>query len=248
MARLEQPVRVFVSASAIGFYGVAGDEVLDESARSTDIFQSRMCQEWEAAAKSAARLGARLVRLRIGLVLGMDGGALPQLVRPVRLGLGAVLGAGTQWMSWIHIADLVRLFEFALDTPRLSGAVNAVAPMPVTHQEFQKVMGRVLHRPVWLRIPGFIVRTALGEMAQLLIDGQRVAPARAQALGFKFRHRELPSALKSLLAPQSVADAPAQVYFNGACPVCQAEMTHYAALCAELATGAAVHRLRAAAK
>lgn len=232
MARLDQPVRIFLSASAIGFYGVRSDEVIDEAARSTETFQSRLCQDWEAAAKAAARLGARLVRLRIGLVLGTDGGALPQLLRPIRLGLGAVLGAGTQWMSWIHIDDLVRLFEFALDTPRMSGAVNAAAPTPVTHRDFQKALGRVLHRPVWLRIPGRMVRMALGEMAELLIDGQRVVPARAQATGFKFRHRELTSALKDLLAADEVVDAPSQVYFNGSCPVCQTEMSHYARLCA----------------
>jgi uncharacterized protein (TIGR01777 family) len=232
MARLEQPVRIFVSASAIGFYGVRGDELIDESARPTQIFQSRMCQDWEAAAKAAARLGARLVRLRIGLVLGMDGGALPQLVRPVRLGLGAVLGPGTQWLSWIHIDDLVRLFEFALDTPRLSGAVNAVSPTPVTQRDFQKTMGRILHRPVWLRIPGTLIRTALGDMAELLVDGQRVMPSRAQATGFTFHHPQLASALNSLLAARTASDAPAEVYFNGACPVCQAEMSHYAALCA----------------
>jgi uncharacterized protein (TIGR01777 family) len=130
MGRLSHPVRVFVSASAIGYYGIRGEELLDEQARPTDVFQSQLCQEWEAAARAAARLGARLVRMRIGLVLGRDGGALPQLARPVRLGLGAILGSGRQWVSWIHIEDLVRLFEFVLDTPRVNGAVNAVAPVP----------------------------------------------------------------------------------------------------------------------
>lgn len=233
MGRLSNPVRVFVSASAIGYYGVRGGELLDESARPTEDFQSQLCQEWEAAARAAARLDARLVRMRIGLVLGRMGGALPQLARPVRLGLGAILGNGHQWMSWIHIDDLVRLFEFALDTPRMNGAVNAVSPAPVTHWQFQKSMAQVLKRPLWLRVPAVFIRYALGEMAQLLVDGQRVIPARATTLGFHFRHVQIQEALADLLHKESMGNVPADIYFNDQCPVCKTEMAHYATLCAQ---------------
>lgn len=233
MARLANPVRVFVSASAIGFYGVGGEQVIDEQGGPSSIFQSRLCQDWEAAAQVAARLGARLVRVRIGLVLGMDGGALPQLLMPIRMGLGAILGNGAQWVSWIHIDDLIRLFEFAIDTPRVSGALNAVSPEPVTHRQFQHALAQQLRRPLWLRAPSLVIRALLGEMAQLLVDGQRVVPARAAALGFKFRYRRLQDALAVLLGPETSDSAPAKVYFNGDCPVCRTEMTHYARLCAQ---------------
>ena len=197
--RLRRPPRILISASAIGYYGVHGSEQLDEQARPSPIFQSELCQQWEAAADSGEALGMRVVKLRIGLVLGRDGGALPQLARPHRLGLGAVLGSGTQWMSWIHIDDLIRLFEFALDTPLARGALNAVSPEAVTHLQMQRAMARVLHRPLWLRVPAFVVRAGLGEMAQLLIEGQRVIPSRAEMLGFEFHYPGVEEALASLL-------------------------------------------------
>ena len=233
MGRLTAPVRVFVSASAIGFYGIGGDEVIDERGRPTSIFQSQLCQDWEAAARAAARLGARLVRVRMGLVLGSDGGALPRLLKPIRLGLGAVLGSGAQWVSWIHIEDLVRLFEFAIDTPRASGALNAVSPEPVTHRQFQEALAQQLRRPLWLRVPAFVLRAALGEMSQLLVNGQRVVPTRAATLGFKFRHRRIHDALRDLLGTTTADGMAAEVYFNGDCPVCRTEMSHYSNLCAK---------------
>ncbi len=190
---------VFVSASAIGYYGVRGDEPLDEQAAPQPIFQSRLCREWEEVACTAEGLGSRVVRLRLGVVLGRDGGALPQLALPVRLGLGAILGSGRQGAPWIHIEDVVRLIEFALDQPQLAGAVNAVAPGHVTHAQMQRTLARVLHRPLWLRVPAFVLRAALGEMAQLLVDGQHVVPARALAAGFTFAHPQLEPALQGLL-------------------------------------------------
>ena len=198
--RLSRPPRVLVSASAIGYYGIGSkDELLDEKCNPESIFQSRLCQEWEGTADAAEGLVHRIVKMRIGLVLGRDGGALPQLVKPMRWGLGALLGDGQQWVSWIHIADLVRLFEFAIDTPLLRGPVNAVSPGAVRHRQMQTLIAKVVHRPLWARIPALVIRTALGEMSQLLVDGQRVTPARATALGFLFKHPTIGEALADLL-------------------------------------------------
>jgi uncharacterized protein len=202
-ARLEKTPRVFISASAIGYYGVRGAEQVDEQASSQRIFQSELCRRWEEAATGAEAFVPRVVRLRLGLVFGRDGGALPSLALPVRLGLGTVLGSGEHWVSWIHIEDLVRLMEFVLESPSLQGAVNAVSPNPATYRQLQQALGRALHRPIWMRIPAFAVRAALGEMAQLLVDGQRVLPTRVLAAGFEFRHPELSEALDDLVGPLS---------------------------------------------
>ena len=233
--RLQQAPRVFVSTSAIGYYGLHGDQRLDEQSAPQAIFQSQLCQQWEEAASAAEALCARVVRLRFGLVLGRDGGALPGLARPIRAGLGAVLGDGRQWVSWIHIDDLVRLIEFALDKPALRGAVNAVAPHAATHLQVQSTLARALRRPMWMRAPAFIVRAGLGEMAQLLVDGQRVVPRRALTSGFTFRHPDLREAITHLIdaaARESEVEL-TEMYFNGECPVCSAGMTRYAALCAD---------------
>jgi uncharacterized protein (TIGR01777 family) len=232
--RLIHPPRVFITASAIGYYGLGGDDPIDESGSPQPIFQSQLCQEWEAAAAAADGLGARVVRLRIGLVLARSGGALPQLARPVRFGLGAVLGSGKQWVSWIHIADLIRLFEFALDTPTCRGATNAVSPAAATHAQMQRLLAKTLHRPLWMHIPAIFIRAALGEMSQLLVDGQRVVPSRALAAGFVFKFQNLGGALEHLLGrrPPEATDTAAAIYYNGECPICRTEMEHYADLCA----------------
>jgi uncharacterized protein (TIGR01777 family) len=212
-SRALSPVKVFVSASAVGFYGVTGNEIVDEQGRPMPIFQSQMCQDWEAAARAAARLGVRLVRLRMGLVLGADGGVLPRLALPVRLGLGAILGTGKQWVSWIHVDDLVGLIEFAIENPAVRGAVNAVSPTPITHLELQGALARTLGRFIALRVPRFLLRLVLGEMAQLLVDGQRIVPTRATTLGFKLRHPRIDEALKSLLRPAAAPNlSTAEVY------------------------------------
>jgi uncharacterized protein (TIGR01777 family) len=232
-ARLTNAPRVFISASAIGYYGVRGDERIDEQGTSQPIFQSELCQQWEEAAMAAESLGARVVRLRFGLVFGRDGGALPSLALPVRLGLGAILGAGKQWVSWIHVDDLVRLIELTLEKPSLRGAVNAVAPNPATHLQVQRALARTLRRPMWMRMPAFAVRAVLGEMAQLLVDGQRVLPRRALAAGFDFRYRDLIAALDHLIGPRASRAELTEMYYNSDCPVCNAEMSHYAKLCAD---------------
>lgn len=234
-ARLARPPRVAVSASAIGYYGVHGDDPIDERGGPQPVFQSQLCREWEEEARRLESLETRVVRLRFGLVLGRDGGALPQLARPVRAGLGAVIGTGRQWVSWIHVEDLVGLIEHALDTPEWHGVFNAVAPAPVTHLEMQRSLARTLHKPLWLRVPAFILRACLGEMAQLLVDGQRVVPARAAAAGFAFRYPQLQGALDHLLgaAAKDHDAALAEIYYNGDCPVCRVEMNHYEKICAD---------------
>jgi uncharacterized protein (TIGR01777 family) len=233
-SRLAIPPRVLVNASAIGYYGVRGDEEVDELGLTQPVFQSQLCREWEAIAVEAEALGVRVVRLRLGLVLGRDGGALPQLARPVKLGLGAILGSGRQWISWIHIDDVIRLVSFALRTPSVHGALNAVAPRAVTHAQMQRALAATLHRPLWLKIPALVLRTLLGEMAQLLVDGQRVVPRRAVDEGFTFRFPELQRALTDLLRPSKLATSHLvpDVYYNGNCPVCSTEIDHYARICA----------------
>ena len=199
IARADPSPPLLVSASAIGYYGIHGDEVIDERGAPSPIFQSQLCQRWEAAAMGATELGTRVARIRIGVVLARDGGALPGLLRPIRFGAGAVLGSGRQWVSWIHITDLVRLFEFVLDHHSAEGAFNATSPTPVTHAQMQHAIASALHRPLWLRIPAFALRSALGEMAQLLVDGQRVVPERTLAFGFNFKFPDLRAALADLI-------------------------------------------------
>jgi len=194
--------RVMASASAIGFYGTAGDAWLDEtSPPQPQAFQSRLCVAREAATDAARELGMRVVNLRLGLVLGADGGILPQLARPAKFGMAAVIGDGRQWMSWIHLEDVLRVLELALADITLEGPINVVAPQPARQRDFQRALTRVLRRPLWLRVPGVVLHLALGEMAELLVRSQRVAPRRLNERGFGFRHPELEPALRALLKP-----------------------------------------------
>jgi uncharacterized protein (TIGR01777 family) len=198
--RAQRP-EVLISASAIGFYGPAGDMWLDEASPPQAAFQSQLCLAREAAADAAIRLGMRAVNLRIGLVLGADGGIFTRLALPAKFGLAARIGDGRQWMSWIHVDDLVRIVDLALENAALSGPINAVAPAPVRQDEFQRALTRALHRPYWLWIPGVALRVALGEMAELLVQGQRVTPRRLLDAGFAFRHAELAGAIDELVRP-----------------------------------------------
>jgi len=199
MARRPDPPAVMVSASAVGFYGVRGSERVDETAQPQAVFQSEICRLWEEAALRCTGLGVRCVQLRFGVVLGADGGALPAFARPARMGLAAVMGTGRQGFPWIHIEDAVGLIPWAL-SGNIEGPVNAVAPGLVSQREFQSTLCAVLHRRLLLRVPAWPVRLALGEMSQLLVDGQFVEPARAIRAGFEFRHPELRGALADLLA------------------------------------------------
>jgi len=191
--------RVFISASAVGYYGMRGDEPVDESGAPGDDFFGDLCQQWEAAAAPAVELGVRLVNVRIGIVLASEGGALDEMVAPVKLGIAGPLGTGRQYMSWIHIDDMVNVLCRALDDESLRGPVNATAPNPVPNREMMKTLGRVLNRPVFMPVPAFALRLLKGEMAVYLTTGQRVSPKRLQDLGFSFAYRELEQALTDLL-------------------------------------------------
>ena len=200
MARLEHKPKVLVCASAVGYYGQRGDQPLDESAAPGEGFLSDVCREWEAEADRAASFGIRVVKIRIGLVLGRDGGALAAMLLPFRLGLGARLGDGRQWMSWIHLEDLTGMIRFALANDQASGAWNGVAPNPVTNAAFTRALGAALHRPAFFWAPEFVIRLGAGEMAQILFNSQRCAPAAPLAAGFRFRFPDLGPALHSVLS------------------------------------------------
>lgn len=189
---------VLVSASAVGYYGARGDEELTEASSPGKGFLTDLSVAWEAEAQRASEF-TRVVLPRIGIVLSRDGGALPAMLPVFRLGLGGRLGDGAQWMSWIHIDDVVGMIEAAIADNRWEGPVNTVAPSPVTNAEFTKALGQALRRPTILPAPAFAVRAALGRMAEaLLLTGQKVLPARAAELGYEFRYRSLGTALEAL--------------------------------------------------
>jgi hypothetical protein len=198
----EQRPRVLVNASAIGYYGDRGEEVLTEaSSPGTDAeFLAGVTRAWEHEARQAEDLGVRVVRLRIGIVLGRDGGALGAMLTPFRLGLGGPLGDGRQWWSWIHRYDLVTLALSALTRDDVAGAVNATAPEPVRQREFAKELGRVLHRPALLPAPAFVLRTALGDFSSELLGSKRVLPRAAEAAGINFAFPTLSGALREIVA------------------------------------------------
>jgi len=199
LAEADPRPRVLVCASAVGYYGDRGDEVLGEDAPAGGDFLAGVCREWEAAAQEARGAGVRPVSARIGVVLGLGGGALPRLARPVRLGLGGTIGRGRQWMSWVHVKDLGRLILHAIDTESLEGPLNATAPQPVTNRELTRTLGRLLRRPTLLPAPPFALRLALGEVARLLTDSQRCSADKALASGFEFGFPALDGALRQLL-------------------------------------------------
>jgi uncharacterized protein (TIGR01777 family) len=199
MARQSVRPRVLVSGSAIGYYGPRGDEALDESATPGDDFAAQLCRDWETEAMQAEGLDVRTCRVRTGIVLAADGGALAKMLPPFRLGVGGPMGDGRQWMSWIHRDDLVRMIAWLLDSDRAGGAYNGTAPEPVSNRDFARTLGKTLHRPAVLPTPAFVLKAGFGEMAQLLLTGQRVLPAHALAEGFAFRFPTLEAALRDLL-------------------------------------------------
>jgi hypothetical protein len=191
--------KILVNASAIGYYGPRGDEPLTESSPPGGGFLATLAVEWEAEAKKAADHGARVVLIRTGLVLARRGGALSKMALPFKFFIGGPLGSGRQWVSWIHLEDEVGLIQFLLDHPTASGPVNATAPNPMTMKEFCSILGMVMRRPSWAPVPSFALRLLLGEMAEMLITGQRVQPARARELGYDFRYADLAAALRDCL-------------------------------------------------
>lgn len=197
LARLESPPQVLVCASAIGYYGDRGDEVLDETSDPGTGFLADVCREWEAAAAPAAETGIRVVHLRFGMVLSRGGGALQKMLTPFKLGAGGRIGSGRQYWSWIHLDDVVGAIVHAIATADLNGPVNAVGPQPVTNAEFTRTLGRVLHRPTIMPMPAFAARLALGEMAdELLLSSARVLPRKLEQSGYTFAFSDLAAALQ----------------------------------------------------
>lgn len=191
--------QVLVCASATGYYGDRGTEVLTEQSKPGRGFLPDTCKEWESTADLARALGLRVVKLRTGVVLGKGGGALAKMLPPFRMGIGGPLAGGKQWMSWIHLQDMVRLVSWAVASPQVQGPINCVAPNPVTNKDFTRILAAALHRPAFLPVPEFALKLLYGEMASVLIESQRVMPKAALDLGFQFQRPELGEALSDLL-------------------------------------------------
>ena len=192
--------KIFLSASAEGFYGRRGDEIITEESSKGVGFFSEVCSEWEAEAERAKEFGARVVMPRIGIVLAKNGGALAEMMTPFKLGVGGTIGSGKQWMSWIALDDLIGVIHFLLENETLEGPYNATSPTPVTNEEFTDTLGKVLHRPTILPIPAFAIRLLFGEKGQtLLLEGTRVLPKRLLDAGFEFKFTNLEEAMKHVL-------------------------------------------------
>ncbi len=191
--------RVLINASAVGYYGHVPQETVTEDHLPANDFLGKTCAAWEAAALKAQSLGVRVVLLRSGIVLDKKGGALPRMLLPFRLFVGGPLGSGDQWFPWIHVEDEVRAILFALETSSISGPANLAAPEPATMRDFTAVLGSVLRRPRFFRVPAFVLKAALGEMADIVLTGQKVIPQKLSNAGFEFRFPTLVGALESLL-------------------------------------------------
>ncbi len=190
---------VFVSASAMGYYGnVEHDEVTESRAKGNG-FLADTCEQWENTAREAEKWGLRVVLTRIGVVLEKDGGALQRMLLPFRIFMGGHLGSGKQWFSWIHRDDIVEAIIFLLGAPNIAGPVNLVSPNPVTMKEFCRVLGKVMGRPSWAPVPSFVLRSLLGEMSEMLLTGQRVIPQKLQEAGYRFKYPRLEEALAAIL-------------------------------------------------
>lgn len=199
MKTWSQAPGVMVSGSAVGYYGDQGDQTVTESTSPAPEFTHQLCSDWEKAALEAEPLGVRVCISRTGLVVGRNGGFLQQMVTPFRFGLGGRLGSGRQYMPWVHRSDVVAALLWMINTETAKGAYNMVSPAPVTNQEFTQTLARVLDRPAFLPAPSMALKLALGEMARLLLTGQRAVPARLEEEGFKFQYRNLEPALREAL-------------------------------------------------
>jgi len=196
---IKAPVKTFISASAVGYYGDRNDEILYEESESGTGFLADCCKQWEAAVDEGMKSGMRVVKLRIGIVLSKQGGALSELARPVSFFVGAPLGSGKQWMPWIHLTDLVAIFEKAIENSDYSGTFNACTPYPVTNYEFTKILAKKLFRPVWpINVPEFVLKTMLGEMSTVILNSNRTSPQKLLDMGFRFRYQGLDAALSEI--------------------------------------------------
>jgi len=191
---------VVISGSALGYYGLHdNDTKINESGQGDDSFSSKLCVAWEKQAKRFEDLGIRTCYLRTGIVLGKNGGALSKMLPPFKFGLGGPMGSGKQWMSWIHMDDIVGIIRYAVDNESVSGAINGTAPNPVTNKTFSSTLGRVLKRPAFIPMPAFVMKLMMGEMAEeLLLSGQRVVPEKLVKAGYQFKYPELKTALKDI--------------------------------------------------
>jgi uncharacterized protein len=201
LAKMAARPRVIVSASAIGYYGDRSDEVLNEDSPPGKDFLSELAVEWESEAEKAEALGIRVVRTRFGVILARDGGALPEMARPFRFGVGGKIGSGQQWISWVSLEDVAAILRVALEDGTVRGPINVVSPQPVRNAEFTLALAAALHRPAFIPVPAPVLRLVLGEMADaLLLSSRRVVPERLQKLGYRFLHSDLPATLTSLLS------------------------------------------------
>lgn len=201
LARLRQKPKVFLCASATGYYGDRGDEILTESSEPGTDFLALLARDWEAEAMRAEDIGIRTVRLRYGVILSDAGGALPRMVTPFKFGVGGRFGSGRQWMSWITLDDAIEITRFAIVNDAFAGPVNIVAPDPVRNADFARALAKALHRPAIFPAPAFALRLVLGEMADpLLLSSQRVRPERLLAMNYAFRYSDPAAALESILA------------------------------------------------
>jgi uncharacterized protein len=199
MRQAERRPPVFLNASAVGYYGDRGEDVVTEDDPPGHDFLARLVADWEAAAIPARDLGVRVVRPRIGVVLGTDG-ALPMMAMPVRFFVGGPIGSGRQWVPWVHVDDVVGMFRFAIEQPELEGPINVCAADPVRNRDLMGAIGRALHRPLWFPVPGPLLRVFFGEVCYALLTGQRVVPTVAQRLGYVFREPVLLPAVRKALA------------------------------------------------
>ena len=192
------PAQVFVSASAVGFYGDTGDAIVTEASAPGRDYLAQLCEDWEAEARRAAPAGTRIALLRTGIVLERSGGALPRMMLPFRFFAGGPIGSGRQYVSWIHRLDWVEMVRWIVETAAADGPINITAPAPITSRQMSRAIGRALHRPSLLPTPSFAVRLAVGELAHSILTGQRAVPARAQALGYHFRYPDIDQAFRGL--------------------------------------------------
>lgn len=197
--RLEQKPEFLISGSAIGYYGTSDTMIFTEKDVAGDDFSATLCQDWEELALKAENHQMRVVRLRTGVVFGADGGAFPQMTLPIKLGMGAVIGSGQQWISWIHKQDLIRIIGVLMTNKKISGAVNATAPVPIRQKEFVKFVARHCRRPQFIKLPAFVLEKTIGELSSLFVKGQFVRPMKLAEMEFEFYYPRIEMALENLL-------------------------------------------------